>query len=128
MVPFRFFHLARKAAAGMQSGAILDSQISSSSEYGVGYRDHRARLHFQASSGAGSWLANGNDVNPWLQVDLLQTTRVIGIATQGRNDFSQWVKEYKLQYGENGQTFTFYRRDGDHSDTVCKICLYVYDF
>ena len=46
-------------------------------------------------------------------------TRITGIATQGRNGYTpaQWVKQYKLQYGENVHTFKFYR-NGDHSDKV----------
>ena len=106
----------------MESGAILDSQISASSEYSGGaYAARQARLHFKAGGGKiGSWSAAWNDNNQWLQVDLQQTTRVTRIATQGRNGYSvgQWVTEYKLQYGEDGHTFTFYKRSGDDSDTV----------
>ena len=104
----------------MQSGAILDSQISASTAYSSDHAPRRARLH---GTTGGSWLAKDNNIHQWLQVDLLQATKVIGIATQGRNNYVQWVKEYKLQYGEDGVTFQFYRRDGDNSDTVCINCL-----
>ena len=107
----------------MESGAIPDSWISASSEIVWQYLDHQARLNFKASGGkAGSWAALYNNNNQWLQVDLQQTTRVSRIATQGRNGYPQWVTEYKLQYGADGQTFTFYRRKEDHSDTVCRNC------
>ena len=103
----------------MESGAILDSQISASSVYDATFVAHQARLHFKAGGGKrGSWASLSLDKNQWLQVDLQQTTRVTGIATQGRSDFNQWVKKYKLQYGEDGQNFKFYRGNGDHSDTV----------
>ncbi|KAL9974952.1 hypothetical protein ACROYT_G012064 [Oculina patagonica] len=104
---------------GMESGAILDSQITASSEHNSNHAAHQARLRFRGGGGkAGGWAALYNDNNQWLQVDLQQTTRVTRIATQSRYDGIQWVTEYKLQYSEDGHTFTFYRRSGDHSDTL----------
>ncbi|XP_078365169.1 retinoschisin-like [Oculina patagonica] len=109
----------RPAPLGMESRAILDSWITASSEDTLVYRAELARLHNKPSAyGAGGWAGKLDDYNPWLQVDLQQTTRVTGIATQGRGDFNQWTKTYKLQYGEDGLIFTFYRRIGDQSDTV----------
>ena len=103
----------------MESGAILDSQISASTEHDVNHGAHRARLHLRSGGGkTGAWAARGNDMNQWLQVDLQRTTRMSGIATQGRDNADQWVTGYKLQYGEDGHTFTVYRRVGDNSDTV----------
>ena len=104
---------------GMENGTILDSQITASSVFAPNYAAQQARLHFKAGGGkTGSWSAENNDDSQWLQVDLKQTTRVTEIATQGRNAYRQWVTQYKLQYGEDGHTFKFYRRNGDHSDTV----------
>ena len=122
----RRFHSARPVPVGMESGAILDSWITASSIFSAGYSAYQARLHFKEGGGkTGSWSVGIGDNNPWLQVDLQQMTRLTGIATQGRNGYTpgQWVTKYKLQYGEDGHTFTFYRRNGDHSDTVCKNCL-----
>ncbi|XP_078365180.1 EGF-like repeat and discoidin I-like domain-containing protein 3 [Oculina patagonica] len=105
----------------MESGAILDSQITASSIFDANHAAHQARLHFKEIGAIrGGWSSLPNDNNQWLQVDLQQTTRVTRIATQGRNGYSpaQWVTKYKLQYGENGQTFKFYRRIGDNSDTI----------
>ncbi|KAL9974944.1 hypothetical protein ACROYT_G012055 [Oculina patagonica] len=106
---------------GLESGAILDSQITASSVWDVYHAAHQARLHFKVNGVIqGGWSARLNDNNQWLQVDLQQRTRVTRIATQGRNGYEpgQWVTKYKLQYGEDGETFKFYRRIGDHSDTV----------
>ena len=104
----------------MESGAIHDSQISASSTWRSNHAAQQARLHFKAGGGkTGGWSAKVNDLNQWLQVDLKQTTRVARIATQGRNtEFTQWVTQYKLQYGEDGHSFTFYKQNGDHLDTV----------
>ena len=105
----------------MESGAILDSQISASSEWDSNHAAQQARLHFvQTVHRTGAWSARSNDINQWLQVDLLNTTRVSGVASQGRNGCpcDQWVTKYKLQYSEDGQVFKFYRRSGDKSDMV----------
>ena len=104
----------------MESRAILDSQISASSEYASNYAAQQGRLNFQAGGGlAGGWASRDRDSNQWLQVDLGSTTRVTLIATQGRTDSNQWVKRYKLQYRDDGQqAFTFYRENGHNSDTV----------
>ena len=103
----------------MESGAILDSQISASSEWDSNLPAQQARLHF-VKTVYGAWSARSNDIHQWLQVDLLNTTRVSGVATQGRNGHSgsQWVTKYKLKYSEGGQAFKFYRRSGDESDMV----------
>ena len=103
----------------MESGAILDSQISASSEWDSNLPAQQARLHF-VKTVYGAWSARSNDIHQWLQVDLLNTTRVSGVATQGRNGFryDQWVTKYKLKYSEGGQAFKFYRRSGDESDMV----------
>lgn len=98
----------------MESRAISDSQISASTEFSDDYAAHQARLRVIE----GGWASLLKDNNQWLQVDLLRTTRVTGIATQGKNASQQWITEYKLEYGEDGQTFTFYIQNGDKSDTV----------
>ena len=61
---------------------------------------HQGRLQFKADGvRGGAWSAAENDVNPWLQVDLVSNfTRVTGLATQGRDDYDWWVIEYNLLY------------------------------
>ena len=105
----------------MESGAIFDSQITASSVYNDNHAASNARLHFKGSENPlrrAGWVAGVKNTNQWLQVDLQQTTRVIGIATQGRHDWDQWVTKYKLQYGDDGLTFRIYKRNVDSSDTV----------
>ena len=94
---------------GMESGAIGDSQISASTAYAPNHSAQQARLHLKAGGGKpGSWSVKVNDLNQWLQVDLQKRTRVTRIATQGRNGkYTQWVTKYKLQYGQDGNTFQF---------------------
>ena len=105
----------------MESGAIFDSQITASSMSNDRHAAPNARLHFKGSENPvrhGGWVAREKNINQWLQVDLQHIIRVIGIATQGKPASKQWVTKYKLQYGDDGQTFRVYKRDGDVSDTV----------
>ena len=109
-----------QGALGMGSGAIADEQISSSSQLDVYHAASNGRLHFQATSNVGgSWSAQTNDVNQWLQIDLgnLQTT-VTRVATQGNGANSQWVKRYKLQYSYEGFNFQYYSEQGENQSKV----------
>ena len=107
----------------MENGVITDSQISASSVHSNKHVPQNARLHFKGAKAPlafvpAGWRAGVRNTNQWLQVDLQQTTRIIGIATQGRHDWDQWITKYKLQYSDDGQTYSVYRRNGDTSDTV----------
>ena len=113
------FYSVSSIPLGMESGAILDSQIIASSVHSSTTAHFHPRLHFkQTASTAGSWSARTNNINQWLQVNLLETTEVICIATQGRNKIQQWVTKYKLQYGDDENTLQFYRQNGDLLDMV----------
>ena len=96
-------------ALGMESGAIPDDQISSSSDFNVNHLAHKGRLNSQAY--AGSWSAQRNDGNQWLQIDLGSKHTVTRVATQGRasSAYAQWVTKYSLQYhtdqGQNPQNY-----------------------
>ena len=104
----------------MDSGAILDSQISASSQYSYNDAARYARLHFKAMW-EGGWTSKTNDLNQWLQVDLDRYTTVTKIATQGKYRKYQWVVEYRLQYGDDGAIFQFYKEAHGTSPKV-KIC------
>ena len=67
------------------------------------------RLNLAAGSGkVGSWCAKRNDVNQWLQIDLGSLTTVTKVATQGRQDSSQWVTSYSLSYSLTGSYWVQY--------------------
>ncbi|XP_078354170.1 uncharacterized protein LOC144638790 isoform X2 [Oculina patagonica] len=105
-------------AVGMESGAILDAKITASTEWSENHAAKQGRLNFQQTgSKAGAWVAGTNDVNQWLQVDLgSQHFRVMGVATQGRNVWSQWVTRYKLQYSNDEVSFRCYIEQGQTTD------------
>ena len=99
----------------MQNGKLPDSALRASSEYSSAYGPENARLHFQPQSGPtryGAWVAKVQDHNQWLQVDFGVETQVTRIATQGRQDANQWVKEYTLRYSTDGSYFQQYQPTG----------------
>lgn len=104
----------------MENYVIPDGQISASSQYDANHAAIQGRLHFKASGGKqGAWSARTSNVNQWLQVDLAYTyTKVIGIATQGRNAADQWVTKYKLQHRNDGTNFEYYKEQGQTADKV----------
>ena len=107
-------------ALGVENGAILDGQISASTEYNAEYSASYARLNLQASSGnEGSWSPRTPDVSQWLQVTLgKHSTKVTRIATQGNNKYKEWVFKYKLQYSDDGENFQYYKEQGQKTDKV----------
>ena len=94
---------------GMEDGRISDSAMSASTIYSSAYAAHLGRLNLVARSGkAGAWCARKNDANQWLQFDLGTTTTVTKVATQGRQDDSQWVTSYTLSYSLAGSFWVQY--------------------
>ena len=105
----------------MENGAIANSQITASSQWDDDHAPFQGRLHFKKSGNKqGSWSAARSDHNQWLQVDLSGLyTRVVRVATQGRNAFNyQWVTKYKLQFSNDGLNFVYYRERGQTVDKV----------
>ena len=106
----------------MESGAILDAQITASSQYDDHHGAYQGRLHFQQSGMTqGGWKAVENAGYQWLQVDLGgQRPRVTRVATQGRNstDWNEWVTRYKIRYSDDAITFWCYIEQGQATDKV----------
>lgn len=104
----------------MANGAIVDEQISASSEWSSGHRAAYGRLFNTLHSGA--WVANGNDAKPWFQIDLRnEHTKVTRIATQGRSRAAhccQWIKTYALEFSSDGTNFSYYKEEGQVSKKV----------
>ena len=91
----------------MQSGEISDGQLSISSERDSNHSATQSRLHVVNPDGAGSWAAESNGTDQWLQVDLvILHTQVTRVATQGSNGHQrEWVTKYSLQYGNDTERF-----------------------
>jgi hypothetical protein len=53
-----------------------------------------------------AWTANSNSGSEWLKYDLGSSQWVLGIVTQGREDYSQWVTNAKIEYSENNSDWS----------------------
>lgn len=102
----------------MESGAILDSQISASTEFSHEYLASYGRLNYRDRW---AWSSRTNDPDQWLQVDVnSQHISVVRMATQGNLPYleQEYVTKYQLQYGNDGQVFYYYREQGQSADKV----------
>lgn len=109
----------------MESGYILDSQISASSEYNARHTVLNARLNFQAGNGrTGAWSARPLNPHQWLQVDFVRKVTLGQVATQGRPDYAQWVTSYSLSYSVNGVDYEMFEQDSSVKVRVSLPSLY----
>lgn len=72
------------------------SQISFNS---FSYRNFRSPTSF------GAWCSVDGDTDPWFHIDLLTTTNVSAVASQGveiMGDGGHWVTQYSLNYSCDG--------------------------
>ena len=84
---------------GLEDGRIQDGAISASSAYNIYYAAKLGRLNLKAKVGnVGAWCVLTRDANQWLQIDLGAGTTVTKVATQGRQDYDQWVTSYAISY------------------------------
>ena len=98
----------------MANRQIQDYQITASSEYGPNLVAPNGRLNSTKIIGVrnGCWIPSDSDTNPWFQVDLKENATLSEIDTQGRQDYSEWVKNYTVSYSNDGMNFKFYHHDG----------------
>ncbi|XP_066271043.1 retinoschisin-like [Branchiostoma lanceolatum] len=90
----------------MESGAIPDDSITTSSFQGPDYEPYRGRLNGVA--GEGAWVSGDSTIGQWFQVYFGKMKRVMGTIIQGRHSDDQWVTSYKLQYSIDQITWTTY--------------------
>ena len=95
---------------GMQNGRIKPHQLSASSSWDKNHGPSNGRLQFRRrGSLAGAWCARHNTRYQWLQVYFGRAMRVVKIATQGRQDYRQWVTQYYLSYSQDGAHFAEFK-------------------
>ncbi|CAH1134406.1 unnamed protein product [Ceutorhynchus assimilis] len=64
--------------------------------------------------GTNAWTAKDNDFSQYLIIDLGQVMNVTRVWTQGRPFSHEYVMEYQISFGTNGQDYVFYRdSEGD---------------
>ena len=95
------------APVGLQSGGLKNSQITASSQLNKYHAPWLARLHrARRGSYIGAWCSRYNNHNQWLQIDFRRAMKFTGIATQGRQDSSQWVTAYYIYYSWDGEYYS----------------------
>ncbi|XP_027044413.1 uncharacterized protein LOC113672335 [Pocillopora damicornis] len=101
----------------MENGNIKNSQITASSQWDGNHAAIQGRLNYKKNGPKqGGWSARTNDLNQWLQIDLINKFNVVTrVATQGRNAYNQWVTKYMLQFSDDGIHFQYYRGEGKAS-------------
>ena len=90
----------------MQSGRIRNSAIKASSQWDNNHAAYLGRLkRLRRGKLMGAWSARHNNYNQWIQVDLGKSMKVTGVATQGREETSQWVTAFYVLYSSDGVKF-----------------------
>ena len=113
------YYLDCVSPLGMEDDRIKDSQISTSSVLkGRTPYGWLARLN-QNIPPWGGWCpdVSGGKINErnydqYIQIDLLNLTKITAIATQGREYFNgrEYVRDYKVSYRRDGGGWYFYRK------------------
>lgn len=111
-------------ALGMETGVIAEEQITSSSYYNyLMSRASQARLYRERIDGyqGGGWVTVVT-VSQWLQIDFISRHSLTRVATQGQNYnhnlHLNWVTKYKLQYRDYGESFKYYKEQGQSTEKV----------
>ena len=90
---------------GLEDKRITDGHLSASTYYNAYLAPWHGRLNHRWS-----WSARTNNHNQWFQVSFVVVAKVTGIATQGRQDANQWVKQYTVSYSPDSTNFRYYRK------------------
>ena len=94
------------SALGMQNGRIKNAAITASSQWDKNHAPYLARLgRLRRGRLMGAWSAKRNNHNQFIQVDLLRSMKITGVATQGRAEAAQWVTAFYFLYSSDGVKF-----------------------
>lgn len=99
---------------GLESGLVLNQQMTASSQKSSLYAPFNARLNRRkVQERKGGWSPLRSNTNEYLQIDFNQNVKITRVATQGRRDWNEWVITYTLQYSADGQSsFQTYQENG----------------
>ena len=100
----------------MESGTIPDNKITATSELSAA---KNGRLNYTSGS---SWCARPSDTKPYLQIDLQTLYIICALSTQGNSQADHWVKNYTLQFSNDGTTWMVYREGGKIKVTCQRPC------
>ena len=99
----------------MEDSRIQDNQITASTFYNAASAPSNARLNQNLGEGGWSMAAPGNQ---WIQANLLISKTVTGVITQGKQQRDQWVTKFKVQYSDDGVSFTYVKDPANLNDLV----------
>ena len=108
--------LGCQEALGMESGAITDIQVSSSSLTSNTPDYSKTATYGRLHSTSAGWTTDYQ--NSWLHVDLNSVYGVTRVATQGDGVRHSWVTKYKLQYQNDTESFHYYKEPGQNTHKV----------
>ncbi|XP_038059998.1 retinoschisin-like [Patiria miniata] len=77
---------------GLEDGTITDDHITASSNQMINPA-REGRLNYNSA-----WMAQWDDTNPWIEVDLIDSTVVRGVITQGYYKYTHYVTHYQVAY------------------------------
>ena len=89
---------------GLEDKRITDGSLTASTYY----NHHLSPWHGRLNS-RWSWSVRHNRRGEWFQVNFVELMRIKGVATQGRQDASQWVRSYTIMYSVDGMNFVSYK-------------------
>jgi len=94
----------------MEDGRIPNDHITASSWFSKLLAPYNARLNQEQTDGTNraGWAARTQRQNQWISVDFAKKVKIHKIATQGLSNLPQYVKTYKIQYSNDGQSFNDY--------------------
>ena len=102
---------------GIERGVVPNEAFSASSWYDVDHEPWLARLY--SREGEGAWCALESDGTQYLQIDLAQIHIITGVATQGKNEISEWairfrawVRNFSLSFTDDHMLWVNYTEDG----------------
>ncbi|XP_052065558.1 uncharacterized protein LOC127705275 [Mytilus californianus] len=109
---YYYYEYECRDALGIQSGAVLDDWISTSSAMEVSGGD-RARLNMTAldvSFGGltGAWVPSVQDTSQWIQVFLTEDYWIHTVQIQGQEDQPNWVRSFYVTSSNDSVTWTTY--------------------
>ncbi|XP_072043402.1 uncharacterized protein [Amphiura filiformis] len=99
------------------SNVVPNSQLTASTSYFAFFEDYaavKARLHTPAYS----WCAATNDVNQWVQIDLVRYQYISGVITQGCASYDRWVTKYSVDFSMNSADTLEYVRDSNNARQI----------
>ncbi|XP_054887429.1 discoidin, CUB and LCCL domain-containing protein 2 [Poeciliopsis prolifica] len=109
---------------GLESGGVLDSQLSVSSVWD--WNSTAGEHVVWGKSGARlkkpglPWAPSPSDRQQWLQVDFRREKRITAIVTTGsdRSEYQYFVKAYRVLFSKDGKEWHFYRETNSSQDKI----------